>query len=71
VTAKGLDQAIASLNGQSGDLQESQALGFLTVAKMWGQAGDDGAVKFLFEFEQDGSISVNGQELKPATGAPL
>jgi hypothetical protein len=71
VTATGINDAIASLNGQSGDLQESQALGFLTVAKMWGQPGNDGATEFLFEFNHDGSITVNGQELKPPNAAPL
>lgn len=71
VTATGLDDAIASLDGASGDMTESQVLGFLTVAKMWGRPGADGGIDFVFEINRDGSVTVNGQMLKPAGGTPL
>jgi hypothetical protein len=71
LTATGLDDAMASLNAASGDPTEAQVLGFLTLAKMWGRPAANGATEFVFDFKSDGSIAVNGNELKPANSEPL
>ncbi len=71
VTATGLDSAVASLKDVSNDPLADKAVALLALAQAFGQPTDDGATHFLFEAKEDGSITVNGQPLKPPSGQPL
>jgi hypothetical protein len=71
VTATGLDRAMASLKEVSNDPLAEKAVALLALAQAFGQPTDNGATHFLFEANEDGSITVNGQPLKPPSGQPL
>ena len=71
VTATGLDAAIASLSKHSDDPTAGKALAFLTLVQAFGKQAGDGAMHYSIEAKDDGSITVNGQALKPPSGQQL
>ncbi len=71
VTATGLDAAVASLLKHTDDPAVGKAVAFLSLVEAYGQPTGDGAMHYLIEAKEDGSVTVNGHALKPPTGQPL
>lgn len=69
VTASGVTEAIAALNGAA-DPMASQALAFLSAVQLFGSAKEDGSMEFVVVMKDDGSITVNDQVVKPPAGDP-
>ncbi len=70
VTATGLDSAIELLKGAD-DPVASQTLASLTLAQTLGRPGDNGSEHFSIEIGNGGSVTINGQMLRPPTnGTP-
>jgi len=71
VSVKGLDEAIALLKSAGDDPMASQALASLTLLQSLGRPESDGSISYAIEAKEDGSVSVNGQTMKPPTSKAL
>lgn len=66
ITAAGLDKAIATLQGAAEKQPEiNQVVGGLSIAKGFGKSLPDGRVQWVVDASSDGSVKVNGFQIKP------